>query len=258
MTPADTASASTDRVLIVEDDAAQRLGLQQLIRSWGFAVDVASDGRDALEKITADRPTIVLERSRHAEHRRAWTCSRRSSRTTPDITVVLLTGARHGGNGGRGHQARRLRLPAEAHRPAAAEDPPRRRSSSATTRCARCRRCGANCATTAAFGRMIGAQPGHARDLPDGRAGRADERVGARHRRVGHGQGTGGADGPPAEPARLAAVRADQLRRHPGHPARVGAVRPREGRLHRRHRAAAGLRSSWPTAARSSSTKSPR
>jgi len=49
-----------DRVLVVEDDSAQRVGLQQLVRSWGFNTDIAVDGRDALEKVTSTRPTIVL------------------------------------------------------------------------------------------------------------------------------------------------------------------------------------------------------
>jgi DNA-binding NtrC family response regulator len=49
-----------DHVLVVEDDAAQRLGLQQLLRTWGFAVEVASDGQDALQRIASTRPAIVL------------------------------------------------------------------------------------------------------------------------------------------------------------------------------------------------------
>ena len=49
-----------ERLLVVEDDAAQRVGLQKLLTSWGFAVDVAEDGREALEKIALDRPAIVL------------------------------------------------------------------------------------------------------------------------------------------------------------------------------------------------------
>jgi DNA-binding NtrC family response regulator len=54
------ASGSDNRVLIVEDDAAQRVGLQQLVRSWGFDVDAASDGEEALVKIAEVRPTIIL------------------------------------------------------------------------------------------------------------------------------------------------------------------------------------------------------
>jgi DNA-binding NtrC family response regulator len=49
-----------DHILVVEDDAAQRLGLQQLLRSWGFNVEVASDGEDALQQIAVNRPGIVL------------------------------------------------------------------------------------------------------------------------------------------------------------------------------------------------------
>jgi DNA-binding NtrC family response regulator len=50
----------SDRILLVEDDAAQRVGLQQLLKSWGFTVEAATDGVDALEKVGAVRPTIVL------------------------------------------------------------------------------------------------------------------------------------------------------------------------------------------------------
>ena len=42
-------NGSPDRLLIVEDDAAQRTGLQKLLTSWGFTVDIAKDGREALE-----------------------------------------------------------------------------------------------------------------------------------------------------------------------------------------------------------------
>src|ERR1017187_3208376 len=52
--------AVRERVLIVEDDAAQRVGLQQLVRRWGFAVEVASDGKEALRKVEEFRPGIVL------------------------------------------------------------------------------------------------------------------------------------------------------------------------------------------------------
>ena len=49
-----------DRILLVEDDAAQRVGLQQLLTSWGYAVDVAANGQEALTKVGDARPTIVL------------------------------------------------------------------------------------------------------------------------------------------------------------------------------------------------------
>jgi DNA-binding NtrC family response regulator len=51
---------TSERVLIVEDDAAARVGLEQLIRSWGFIAESASDGEEALEKVTTFRPAIVI------------------------------------------------------------------------------------------------------------------------------------------------------------------------------------------------------
>lgn len=58
---AETAGADDRiRVLIVEDDAASRVGLQQLIGTWGYATESAEDGEEALAKIPSFRPDIVL------------------------------------------------------------------------------------------------------------------------------------------------------------------------------------------------------
>src|SRR5499433_3122727 len=60
---ADTTTAPTataERVLIVEDDAAARVGLEQLVKSWGFVAESATDGEDALGKVTSFRPAIVI------------------------------------------------------------------------------------------------------------------------------------------------------------------------------------------------------
>ena len=51
---------TSERVLIVEDDAAARVGLEQLVKSWGFIAESAADGEDALEKVTSFRPAIVI------------------------------------------------------------------------------------------------------------------------------------------------------------------------------------------------------
>jgi DNA-binding NtrC family response regulator len=53
-------AATVERVLIVEDEPAARSGLEQLVRSWGFVADSASDGREALAKVTTFRPAIVI------------------------------------------------------------------------------------------------------------------------------------------------------------------------------------------------------
>ena len=55
-----TSTVSRDRVLIVEDDAATRLGLTELVRAWGFTTEAAADGEEALQRITAFRPSIVI------------------------------------------------------------------------------------------------------------------------------------------------------------------------------------------------------
>jgi DNA-binding NtrC family response regulator len=55
-----TTGHESDRLLVVEDDAAQRVGLQQLLKGWGYNVEAATDGQDAVEKLAVVRPTIVL------------------------------------------------------------------------------------------------------------------------------------------------------------------------------------------------------
>ena len=49
-----------ERVLIVEDDQSARVGLVQLVTRWGFVAESASDGVEALEKVTSFRPAIVI------------------------------------------------------------------------------------------------------------------------------------------------------------------------------------------------------
>jgi DNA-binding NtrC family response regulator len=85
-----TNGSESDRILIVEDDAAQRLGLQQLLRSWGFAADVASDGQDAIDKLPSVRPTIVLS---DLIMPRVGGLDLLASvkQDDPDVTVVLMT-----------------------------------------------------------------------------------------------------------------------------------------------------------------------
>src|SRR4051812_2657487 len=55
-----TPNAVAERVLIVEDDTSARVGLEQLVRSWGFLAESAMDGEEALAKVTSFRPAIVI------------------------------------------------------------------------------------------------------------------------------------------------------------------------------------------------------
>ena len=50
----------SERVLIVEDDPATRVGLTELVGAWGFHTDQAANGEEAMEKITSFRPAIIV------------------------------------------------------------------------------------------------------------------------------------------------------------------------------------------------------
>jgi DNA-binding NtrC family response regulator len=56
----DAADPGTERVLVVEDDHATRVGLTELLQAWGFLAEGAADGQDALARVTAFRPSIVI------------------------------------------------------------------------------------------------------------------------------------------------------------------------------------------------------
>jgi DNA-binding NtrC family response regulator len=55
-----TSSTSGERVLIVEDEPSTRLGLTELVSTWGFTTESAADGEEALQRITTFRPSIVI------------------------------------------------------------------------------------------------------------------------------------------------------------------------------------------------------
>src|SRR3954453_8044415 len=52
--------STAERVLIVEDEPSTRVGLTELVRTWGFTTDSAADGEDALRRITTFRPSIII------------------------------------------------------------------------------------------------------------------------------------------------------------------------------------------------------
>ena len=51
---------TAERVLIVEDETATRVGLTELVSAWGFLTDEAADGEAALQKVTTFRPAIIV------------------------------------------------------------------------------------------------------------------------------------------------------------------------------------------------------
>ena len=84
-------SRPSDHLLIVEDDAAQRVGLQQLLKSWGYSVDIASDGREALDRVATQRPTVVLSDLVMPHLDGLGLLKALRQETDGDITVVLMT-----------------------------------------------------------------------------------------------------------------------------------------------------------------------
>jgi len=57
---AEPTSHAAERVLIVDDDPATRTGLTELVRAWGFTAESASDGAEALARVTDFRPSIIV------------------------------------------------------------------------------------------------------------------------------------------------------------------------------------------------------
>ena len=53
------ASAPPTRIQVADDEESQRIGLASMIQSWGFAVESAADGQEALDKLSA-MPVHVL------------------------------------------------------------------------------------------------------------------------------------------------------------------------------------------------------
>jgi DNA-binding NtrC family response regulator len=84
------ADTNHDRLLIVEDDAAQRTGMQKLLTSWGFNVDVAKDGREALDMVARSRPSIVLS-DMVMPNMGGLELLRALKQDDADVTMVLLT-----------------------------------------------------------------------------------------------------------------------------------------------------------------------
>ncbi len=52
--------AKGPRVLVVEDEVNERLGLAELLQAWGYETEVAADGADGLGKLTAFNPDVIL------------------------------------------------------------------------------------------------------------------------------------------------------------------------------------------------------
>ena len=89
--PEPTRPTSPDPLLVVEDDAAQRVGLQQLLKSWGFDVDAAANGEEALARAASARPSIVLTDLVMPKMGGLDLLKALRTQHESDVTVVLMT-----------------------------------------------------------------------------------------------------------------------------------------------------------------------
>ena len=80
-----------EKVLIVEDEENERSGLADLISAWGYRTETAEDGMDALERVAAWSPGIII--SDHAMPRMTgFELLEQLAEQAPGIKVILLTG----------------------------------------------------------------------------------------------------------------------------------------------------------------------
>ncbi len=79
-----------ERVLVVEDDPATRVGLTELIRTWGFLADSAEDGQEGLQKVTSFRPAIVVT-DLVMPRMDGLQLLKTLREVDPDISIVILT-----------------------------------------------------------------------------------------------------------------------------------------------------------------------
>ena len=81
---------SSERVLIVEDEPSTRVGLTELVRTWGITADAAGDGEEALQRVTIFRPSIIIS-DLVMPRRDGLELLRALKDDGGDYTVVILT-----------------------------------------------------------------------------------------------------------------------------------------------------------------------
>jgi DNA-binding NtrC family response regulator len=79
-----------ERVLIVEDEENERTGLAELVSGWGYRTDTAADGLEALEKIPAFAPSIVITDVK-MPRMDGMELVERLADCAPSIAVVMVT-----------------------------------------------------------------------------------------------------------------------------------------------------------------------
>ena len=79
------------KILVVEDDPHARQGLADLLDAWGYETDVAGDGAEALDKIGAFNPVVVISDLRMPEVT-GMDLLRQLHDQRPGLHFIMLTG----------------------------------------------------------------------------------------------------------------------------------------------------------------------
>ncbi len=79
------------RILVVDDEANERRGMTDLLAVWGYEAESAADGSDALTKISAYDPAIVISDLR-MPGKSGMELLREMHELRPDIAFIMLTG----------------------------------------------------------------------------------------------------------------------------------------------------------------------
>ncbi len=83
--------AKHERILVVEDDERVRSALSCLLRSWGYDVDVASDGTQGWEKVASTGPVVVISDLR-LPGMSGLELLKRTRESNPGICFIMLSG----------------------------------------------------------------------------------------------------------------------------------------------------------------------
>src|ERR1017187_2301230 len=88
--PMETVPASSEKILVIEDDRAVQRALKRLFEAEGFAVDIAGNGAEGLEMFRAAAPSVlVLDLSLPGTP--GQDVCREISQAAPSLPIIILS-----------------------------------------------------------------------------------------------------------------------------------------------------------------------
>ena len=88
--PTETVPASSEKILVIEDDRAVQRALKRLFEAEGFAVDIAGNGAEGLEMFRAAAPSVlVLDLSLPGTP--GQDVCREISQAAPSLPIIILS-----------------------------------------------------------------------------------------------------------------------------------------------------------------------